>query len=227
MHDTMRGVDLAKNVFQFHGASRSGEVKFRKKLSREQFRRFMLDQPACVVVFEACGSASYWARKMRKLRRAAGPSRSVPRPRAARPPADRTCQCAAQHSLRAPSRPSAGERPDQTHRGDPRRQAQRPIRTHLRGVPGSSGPDRGEDGTHHRQDEIGESLGRANRYGSPIAYHAGGRAANRAVDRGLRAGHVGFPPRQGFRCLVGARSAPAFLWRQGPNRSGPGEPGEV
>jgi transposase len=45
----------------------AGHVKFRKKLTREQFRRFMADQSACVVVFEACGSASYWAREMEKL----------------------------------------------------------------------------------------------------------------------------------------------------------------
>lgn len=67
MTDTMIGVDLAKAVFQVHGASMTGHVKFRQKLTREQFRRFMSDQPACVVVFEACGSASYWAREMEKL----------------------------------------------------------------------------------------------------------------------------------------------------------------
>jgi len=63
----MIGVDLANRVFQLHGASMAGQVKFRKKLTREQFHRFMSDQPACVVVFEACGSASYWAREMEKL----------------------------------------------------------------------------------------------------------------------------------------------------------------
>jgi transposase len=63
----MIGVDLAKRVFQLHGASMTGQVKFRKKLTREQFRRFMSDHPTCVVVFEACGSASYWAREMERL----------------------------------------------------------------------------------------------------------------------------------------------------------------
>ncbi len=42
-------------------------MKFRKKLSREQFRAFMVQHPACLVVFEACGSASYWAREMQAL----------------------------------------------------------------------------------------------------------------------------------------------------------------
>ena len=36
-YDTMIGIDLAKNVFQVHGALLSGEVKFRRKLSRQHF----------------------------------------------------------------------------------------------------------------------------------------------------------------------------------------------
>lgn len=67
MKDTMIGVDLAKRVFQVHGASMTGHVKVRKKLTREQFRRFMSEQPACIVVFEACGSANYWAWEMEAL----------------------------------------------------------------------------------------------------------------------------------------------------------------
>lgn len=64
MKDTMIGVDLAKNVFQLHGASMTGHLKFRKKLSRFQFRKFMTEHPSAVVVMEACGSANYWAREM-------------------------------------------------------------------------------------------------------------------------------------------------------------------
>ena len=66
MIDTMIGVDLAKNVFQLHGASMTGEVKFRKKLSRPQFRKFMEEQPECIVVFEACGGAHYWAHEVQR-----------------------------------------------------------------------------------------------------------------------------------------------------------------
>ncbi|WP_323033659.1 IS110 family transposase [Paracoccus sp. (in: a-proteobacteria)] len=65
--DTMIGVDLAKAAFQVHGASLTGLVKFRKKLSRLQFYKFMAEQPPAVVVMEACGSAHYWAREMVKL----------------------------------------------------------------------------------------------------------------------------------------------------------------
>lgn len=67
MKDMMIGVDLAKSLFQIHGASMKGHVKFRKRLTREQFRRFMAEQPGSLIVFEACGSASYWAREMEKF----------------------------------------------------------------------------------------------------------------------------------------------------------------
>jgi transposase len=60
----MIGVDLAKTVFQLHGASMTGELKFRKKLSRGSFAKFIAEQPPAVMVMEACGSAHYWAREM-------------------------------------------------------------------------------------------------------------------------------------------------------------------
>jgi len=63
MKDMIIGVDLAKRIFQVHGATPSGDVVYRKKLSREQFRAFLTSLPASLVVFEACGSASYWARE--------------------------------------------------------------------------------------------------------------------------------------------------------------------
>lgn len=65
--DTMIGVDLAKNVFQLHAASMTGQPQFCKKLSRQSFTRFMAEQPPTVVVMEACGSAHYWAREMIRL----------------------------------------------------------------------------------------------------------------------------------------------------------------
>jgi transposase len=59
MKYTMVGVDLAKNVFQLLGPAMTGEVRFRKKLSRPQFMKFMVEHPAAVIVMEACGGASY------------------------------------------------------------------------------------------------------------------------------------------------------------------------
>lgn len=58
------GVDLAKNVFQLHGAAADGSVVFRKKLSRLQLTRFMAEQPPCLVAMEACAGAQHWAREM-------------------------------------------------------------------------------------------------------------------------------------------------------------------
>ena len=63
---TMIGIDLAKNVFQVHGTSMTGELKFRKKLSRIHFRSFMSGHPRAIVVMQACGSAHYWAREIAK-----------------------------------------------------------------------------------------------------------------------------------------------------------------
>ncbi len=57
MKDTMIGLDLAKSVFVLHGASMTGQVKFRKKLSRSQFLKFIADQAPAIVVMEACSSA--------------------------------------------------------------------------------------------------------------------------------------------------------------------------
>jgi transposase len=67
MKDTMIGVDLAKAVFQLHGASMTGQVKYCKKLTRVQFQKFMAGQSPAVVVMEACGSAHHWAREMTAL----------------------------------------------------------------------------------------------------------------------------------------------------------------
>ncbi|HPB23974.1 MAG TPA: IS110 family transposase [Novosphingobium sp.] len=63
----MIGVDLAKNVIQLHAARMTGEVEYRKQLSREKFRRFMAEQPPALVVMEACGSANYWARELSRV----------------------------------------------------------------------------------------------------------------------------------------------------------------
>lgn len=40
------GVDLAKRVFQVHGAAADGAVVFRKKLTRAQFLAFLGKLPA-------------------------------------------------------------------------------------------------------------------------------------------------------------------------------------
>lgn len=64
---TVIGIDLAKSVFQLHGAAASGRPVFRKKLSRAQLTRFMADHPPCLVAMEACASSHYWGREFMKL----------------------------------------------------------------------------------------------------------------------------------------------------------------
>ena len=58
------GLDLAKNVFQAHGAAADGSVVFRRKLRRSQVLGFMRAQPRCVVAMEACATAHYWGREI-------------------------------------------------------------------------------------------------------------------------------------------------------------------
>ncbi len=64
---SMIGIDLAKHVFQLHGSAVDGTVLFRRKLRREKLLEFLAPQPACVVAMEACASAHYWGREIRRL----------------------------------------------------------------------------------------------------------------------------------------------------------------
>lgn len=61
------GIDLAKSVFQVHGADRGGNAILRKKLRRDQVLAFFASLPLCVVAMEACASAHYWAREIAAL----------------------------------------------------------------------------------------------------------------------------------------------------------------
>ena len=61
------GLDLAKLVFQAHGADQSGAVIFRKKLRRDQVLAFLAAQPKCLVAMEACAGSHYWAREIAAL----------------------------------------------------------------------------------------------------------------------------------------------------------------
>lgn len=58
------GLDLAKRVFQVHGAGADGRVLFRNKLSRGQLLPFFANLSTCVVAMEACSTAHYWAREI-------------------------------------------------------------------------------------------------------------------------------------------------------------------
>ncbi len=53
------GLDLAKHVFQVHGADVAGRIVLRKRLRRAQVLEFFGRQPRCVVAREACGGANF------------------------------------------------------------------------------------------------------------------------------------------------------------------------
>ena len=61
------GLDLAKNVFQVHGADGAGRAVLRKKVRRTQVLEFFSQLPRCVVAMEACGGAHFWGREIGKL----------------------------------------------------------------------------------------------------------------------------------------------------------------
>ena len=67
MEARMIGLDLAKNVFQAHGADAAGAVVFRKRLRRSKVLAFFASQPACQVAMEACAGAHYWGRAIGEL----------------------------------------------------------------------------------------------------------------------------------------------------------------
>jgi len=67
MQITTVGIDLAKNLFQVHGADQRGKAVLRKQLKRGQVATFFATLTPCMVGMEACGGAHYWARKFQEL----------------------------------------------------------------------------------------------------------------------------------------------------------------
>jgi transposase len=56
------GLDLAKNMFQAHGAAADGSVVLLRKPTRLQLLKFFAEQPRCAVAMDACASAHRRAR---------------------------------------------------------------------------------------------------------------------------------------------------------------------
>ena len=50
------GVDLAKSIFQIHGAAPDGRPVFRKKVRRSKLLRLLADIPTYTVAMEVCAS---------------------------------------------------------------------------------------------------------------------------------------------------------------------------
>jgi transposase len=64
---TTVGLDLAKNLFQVHGADAQGRPVLKRRLAREKVREFFADLPPCLVGLEACAAAHHRARELAKL----------------------------------------------------------------------------------------------------------------------------------------------------------------
>ncbi len=67
MKITTIGLDIAKRVFQVHGADASGKGQLRRKLQRTDVLTFFASLPPCLVGIEACSTAHHWAREIRAL----------------------------------------------------------------------------------------------------------------------------------------------------------------
>src|SRR5438874_1890837 len=61
------GLDIAKSVFQVHGVDEGGAVVVRRRLTRAKVLSFFEQLPPCLVGLEACATAHYWGRELRKL----------------------------------------------------------------------------------------------------------------------------------------------------------------
>jgi transposase len=61
------GLDLAKNIFQVHGANAQGKKVFSKALKRAKLAEFFQLLPPCLVAMEACSGAYHWARLIRSM----------------------------------------------------------------------------------------------------------------------------------------------------------------
>ncbi len=64
MEITTVGLDLAKNVFQVHAISSTGEVVVRRALRRAQMTPFFSKLTPCLIGIEACGTSHHWAREL-------------------------------------------------------------------------------------------------------------------------------------------------------------------
>jgi transposase len=61
------GLDIAKSVFQVHGADDAGQVVIRRQLKRRHLLAFFQKLPPCLVGIEACASSHHWSRELTAL----------------------------------------------------------------------------------------------------------------------------------------------------------------
>jgi len=58
------GLDLAKNVFQVHGADGAGRPVLRKKLRKGQALDLFSELQPCIFGMEVCGGSHFWGREI-------------------------------------------------------------------------------------------------------------------------------------------------------------------
>lgn len=66
MNVNVLGIDIAKNIFQLHGADSSGRKVLKKRIERNNLIEYIANLPQCTIVMEACGGSNYWARVFQK-----------------------------------------------------------------------------------------------------------------------------------------------------------------
>ena len=64
---TTVGLDIAKNLFQVHGADAQGRPVLKRRLARGKVLEFFANLAPCLVGLEACAAAHHWARELTKL----------------------------------------------------------------------------------------------------------------------------------------------------------------
>jgi transposase len=67
MKVTTIGLDIAKNVFQVHGADAGGRAVLHRQLRRKQLSSFFANLPPCVIGLEACSGSHYWVRVLSRF----------------------------------------------------------------------------------------------------------------------------------------------------------------
>ena len=203
------GLDLAKNVFQAHGADARGAAVLRKKLRRAEVLGFFAQLPPCLVAMEACGGAHFWGRELAKpghdikLIPPAYVKPFVKRQKNDTADAEAICE-AARHALRAREErgnlgrgqclPRAGAADQAAHPGD-QRAPRTPGRVRLGRAAGR------DQCPAARRDTGGQGVGASgNGAGLPDSSDCNARAARRADrdpgcgDRPACQGKRGRPP---------------------------------
>ncbi|HHX7304721.1 TPA: hypothetical protein ACVHUD_003639 [Legionella anisa] len=66
MNINVLGIDIAKNIFQLHGADKEGKKILKKRIERTSLTEYVANLPQCTIVMESCGGSNYWARVFQK-----------------------------------------------------------------------------------------------------------------------------------------------------------------